>query len=183
MEEFETARNQGRAVELVDGEIVDKALPKPEHGAAQMALGGLLFPFGRRVAGPPGPGGWWLMSEVEVAYAKTSEVFRHDVLGFRRERVPQRPSGLPVRERPDWVCEILSPSTARVDIVTKQRSLHIHEVPYFWIVDPEHETLMVLRYAGEAYANILNAGVGDRVRAEPFDAIELDVAVLFGRDG
>lgn len=182
VEELAVLRDQGRAVELVDGEIVEKAMPLPEHGAAQTKLGALLDGFNRKGGGPRGPGGWWIMSEVEVLYAATGEAFRHDLLGFRRDRLPERPKGLPVRERPDWVCEILSPTTARIDLVKKQPTLHAHGVPHYWIVDPEHETLTVLRLAETAYLRILDAGVGDVVRAEPFEATELSVAELFGRD-
>lgn len=122
------------------------------------------------------------MTEVEVLYAETQEVFRHDALGFRRDRVPQRPEGMPVAERPDWVCEILSTSTARVDLVKKQRTLHQHGVPHYWLVDPENQTLMVLRHAEGGHLNVQSAGVGDVVRAEPFDSVEIDVAELFGAE-
>lgn len=120
------------------------------------------------------------MTEVEVLYGQTGEVFRHDVVGFRRERVPTLPDGIPVSERPDWVCEILSTKTARYDIVKKQRTLHQHGVPHYWLADPESQTLMVLRHAEGGYLAVLNAAVGDVIRAEPFDAIEIDVADLFG---
>lgn len=159
-----------------------KAVPKPEHGDAQVTLGALLYPFKRKAGGPRGPGGWWLMSEVELWYEHSAEAYRHDLVGFRRDRVPERPTGVPVRERADWVCEILSPSTARYDLVQKQRTMHAHGVPHYWIVNPEHQTLVVLRHGPDAYVNVLNAGVGDIVRAEPFDAIELDVGELFGHE-
>ncbi len=175
-------RERGLAVELIDGELVQKAMPKPAHGRAQVMLAGLLLPFIQKAGGPRDPGGWWIMSEVEVFYSKTDEAFRHDLVGFRRDRFSDCPSELPIRERADWVCEILSPSTARYDVVQKQRTLHAHGVPHYWLLNPEHETLAVLRHGPEAYANVLNAGVGDVVRAEPFEAIELDVARLFGRD-
>jgi Uma2 family endonuclease len=176
-------RDRGMSVELVDGEIVHKATPKPAHGDAQVTLGALLYPFKRHRGGPPGGGaGWWIMSEVEVAYAQTNEAFRHDLVGFRRDRLPARPTGTPVTDRADWVCEILSPSTARYDVVHKQRSLYLHGVPHYWLVNPEHETLAVLRRGPDAYVNVLNAGVGDVVRAEPFDAIELDISELFGHE-
>jgi Uma2 family endonuclease len=122
------------------------------------------------------------MSEVEVLYGATGEVFRHDVLGFRRERYAVRPTGVPVKERPDWVCEILSPSTARYDVVKKQRTLHTHGVPHYWILDPEREMLTVLRYAEAAYLRVLDAGAGEVVRAEPFEAIAIAIAELFGHD-
>lgn len=182
LEDLAALRDRGMAVELIDGEIVHKALPKPEHGDAQVTLSALLYPF-KRVGGPRGgPGGWWIMSEVELAYQKTDEAYRHDLVGFRQDRVSTRPTGVPVRERADWVCEILSPSTARYDVVQKQRTLHAHGVPHYWLINPEHETLVVLRYGPDAYVNVLNATVGDVVRAEPFDEMELDISELFGHE-
>jgi Uma2 family endonuclease len=172
-------REQGDAVELIDGEIGHKATPSPEHGSAQLNLGVELRAFRNR-AGVGGPGGWWLMLEVEVLYPQAGDVYRHDAVGFRSDRHPERPQGAPVAARTDWTCEILSPSTARYDLVKKQRTLHVHGVPHYWILDPEHRTLTVLRHAPEAYLRVLDAGFGDVVRAEPFHAVEISIADLFG---
>jgi len=178
MAELARLRDAGRAVEIVDGEIVEKAMPSPEHGSAQAALAFLLGPF-RGGGGPERPGGWWLMTEVEVLYELDRQVYRHDAVGFRRDRHPSRPAGLPVTARPDWACEVLSTSTARVDTVKKQRVLHRHQVPHYWLVDPERETLTVLRWGADGYTNVLNAEVGEVVRAEPFESIEIAIEELF----
>jgi Uma2 family endonuclease len=180
--DYERMRDEGHAVEWIGGEIVEKAMPSPEHGSAQGKVVELLGPFNRRSGGPRGPGGWWLMTEVEVRYAINGEVYRHDVLGFRRDVHPARPTGMPVVARPDWVCEILSSSNARRDIVTKQRTLHANAVPYYWLLDPEREVLTVLRWSQPAYHQLLTAEIGEVVRAEPFDAIEISITELFGRD-
>lgn len=180
LDDLARLRDQGHVVELIEGEIVYKAMPAPRHGGAQAKVVALLDGFNRRHGGPHGPGGWWLMTEVEVLYPKTREVFRHDAVGFRRDLHPQRPDDMPVKARPDWVCEILSPTTARYDTGPKQRTLHAHGVPHYWILDPEHATLTVMRHAEEHYLRVLDAGVGDRVHAEPFEAVDLDVAELFG---
>ena len=172
---------QGHKVELIDGELVYKTATAG-HGAAQFKIAAALDGFNRRSGGPRGPGGWWLMTEVEVLFAKTEEVFRPDAIGFRRELQPERPREWPVRARPDWVAEVLSPSTARYDVVKKQRTLHLHGVPHYWILDPTHETLTVLRHTPEAYLQVLTAGIEDTVRAEPFDAVEVSVSDLFGHD-
>jgi Uma2 family endonuclease len=175
-----TARSEGVPAEIIDGELVEKAAPSPEHGSAQFALSGLLFsPFGSRQA-PDGPGGWWLMCDVEVEYS-THEVYRHDLVGFRRDRCPERPSGRPVETRPDWVCEILSPSNASNDTVRKLRTLHRSGVPHYWLVDPERLTLTVLRWTPDGYLEALAATADETVRAEPFEAIELALADVFGR--
>lgn len=167
--------------EVIDGELVRKATPTGEHGGTQAALIGSLFdPFNRR-AGGRRPGGWWFLTEVEIEL-EPNEVYRPDILGFRRERVAERPTGTPLRMRPDWVCEVLSPTHVRNDTVKKMRVYHRCEIPHYWIVDPREETLTVYRWTREGYLTVLLAERRERVQAEPFDAIELSVGVLFGDD-
>ncbi|WP_437815867.1 Uma2 family endonuclease [Sorangium sp. So ce1078] len=83
---------------------------------------------------------------------------------------------------PDWVCEVLSPSNTRNDLVKKLRTYHRCQVPNYWVVDPMNEVLTVHRCMEGGYLNVLTAERGERVRAEPFDAIEWSVGVLFGDD-
>jgi Uma2 family endonuclease len=182
VEEVVELLERGEGVELIDGELVQRTMARPAHGGAQTKVGEVLGPFNRQPGGPRGPGGWWIFTEVEVLYRKTEEVFRHDLVGFRRDRHAARPSDFPVGAVPDWVCEILSTSTARYDLVKKNRTLHTHGVAHYWIVDPEHETLAVHRHHADGYLAVTTGGVGDVVRAEPFDAIEIDVGELFGRE-
>jgi len=164
--------------EIVGGEVVHKAAPAFEHGDAQGAVCALLKPPFQQGRG--GPGGWWIASEVEVEF-ETHEIYLPDVSGWRRERVPERPTGRPVRVRPDWVCEVLSPSTAARDIGPKLRTYHRCGVPHYWIVDTEHETLTVYRWGAEGYVVVLSAGGEESVRAEPFEAITIHIPELFGR--
>jgi Uma2 family endonuclease len=166
--------------ELIAGEIVPKASPSAEHGTAQRKLGEFVGPFDRR-PGSRWPGGWWLMTEVEVEF-DTSETYRPDVVGWRRDRVAERPRGNPVRLRPDWIAEILSPTNSGTDRVTKLNAYHRFEVPHYWILDPDEQTLSAFRWTETGYLLVRAAGAGDRVRAEPFDAIELDVAEIFGAE-
>ncbi len=173
---------RGEAVELIDGEIVHRDMARPEHGTAQAKVVAVLDAFNRRPGGPRGPGGWWIMTEVDVLYRRTEEVYRHDALGFRRDRHPHRPTGVPVDAVPDWVCEVLSASTARFDLVKKQRTLHVHGVGHYWIIDPEHELLTAYRHHADGYVVAVTGGVGDVVRAEPFDGIEIEVGELFGKE-
>jgi Uma2 family endonuclease len=167
--------------EVIGGELVQKATPTGEHGATQAALAGILFgPFSRRPGGRH-PGGWWFETEVELEF-ETHEIYRSDVVGWRRERAAERPAGTPIRLRPDWICEILSASNARDDQVTKFETYRRCGVPHYWIADPTLATLRVFRWTSEGYLVALNAQAGQRVRAEPFDAIEIEVGVLFGED-
>jgi Uma2 family endonuclease len=167
--------------EIIAGELVQKATPSGEHGGAQAALAGTLFgPFNRHGGGRH-PGGWWFGTEVEIEL-EPHEIYRPDVVGWRRERVAARPTGTPVRIRPDWVCEVLSPSNARDDQVTKFDTYCRAQIPHYWIVDPALETLRVHRWTKDGYLVVTNAQRGQRVRAEPFEAVELQVGVLFGDD-
>ncbi|CAN5524407.1 hypothetical protein BH09MYX1_BH09MYX1_43020 [soil metagenome] len=171
------AAAEGDRLEVVAGVLVEKAAPSFEHGDVQGAIQELLRPPFLRGRG--GPGGWWFASEVEVEFG-VNDVFLPDVAGWRRERVSERPQGRPVRHRPDWVCEIVSPSTASRDHVTKQRAYHRAAVPHYWIVDPIARTLLVHRWHAEGYLVVLTATAPDTVRAEPFDAIAIELETLFG---
>lgn len=181
-DEFGRARDTGKVVELVRGEIVEKPAPSAGHGLAQSALGARLQAYNRHPRSSGQPGGWWILTEAEVAYPGTNEVFRHDLCGFLRSLHLERPSGTPVRQRPEWVCEVVSSATARVDLVTKQRTLHAHGVEHYWIVDPDAQTLSVFRHEEEGYLLTLASTTGETVSAEPFDELALAVGKLFGRD-
>jgi Uma2 family endonuclease len=163
--------------EVVAGEVVEKATPSFAHGSAQSGLSGALSGFRGPAGGPPGPGGWWIATEVEVEY-ETHEVYRHDLVGWRRDRVTERPTARPVRARPDWVCEILSPSNAANDTVKKLRVLHRHGVPHYWLLDPDAGSLRVMRWTGDGYLEVLSATAEETVRAEPFDAIALSLSSI-----
>jgi len=165
--------------EIIGGEIVEKAAPTMEHGSAQAALGSYLHRRFNRKPGGRWPGGWWIGTEVDVEYAP-HEMYRHDVVGWRRARVPARPTGRPIRAHPDWVCEILSPSNEKRDLVDKMRTLHREGVAHYWILNPEEKILAVHRHHADGYLVALTASSGDTVHAEPFDDVELRVGVLFG---
>lgn len=169
-------------MEVVAGALIEKAAPSGEHGDAQFGLSQLLRgAFHRRGGGGKAPGGWWILGEVDVELEE-HEVFRPDLVGWRRERVAERPVGRPIRIRPDWVCEILSPSNAKNDLVTKFQVLQRCAVRHYWIVDPEREVLTVHRWTESGYLVALQATRGQSVCAEPFDAIEIRVGALFGEE-
>jgi Uma2 family endonuclease len=173
------ARGDTDRLEIVDGDIVQKAMQSPGHGGAALELSAAIKPFNRRPGGKGGPGGWWLFAEIHVAYPN-GEIYCHDAAGWRRDRVPTRPSEWPVRIRPDWVGEIVSPKHEKNDLVTKPRTLHAAEVPHYWLLDPEKKVLLVHRWSRDGYTVVQRATSGETVRAEPFDAIELRVGELFG---
>lgn len=169
-------------MELVDGELSPKAAPDFDHGDAQSATAAVLRPaFARRRGGDGQPGGWWIASEVDIELGP-HDGYRPDLAGWRRERVPERPTERPVRVVPDWVCEILSPSNERRDTLDKFRGYHRAGVPHYWILDPRTRTLTVHRWTREGYLVVLRAGAEEQVRAEPFDAVEIRVGALLGEE-
>ncbi len=181
IEDFWAIPDTDRFHEFIGGELIEKAAPSGEHGDAQ---GGIVVavraPF-QRGPGRGGPGGWWILTEVEVRLP-TGEIVRPDVVGWRRERCPDRPTGSPVTLLPDWVCEVVSPSNANHDTVKKLRLYHQVAIPHYWLIDPRDATLTVMRWISDGYLTVLPAERGEVVRAEPFEAVELVVGTLFGDD-
>jgi len=179
--DFLAIPEERRFHELIDGELLEKAMPSPKHGGAQASLAAVLFPKYNRRPGGRWPGGWWFATEVEIQFTE-HELYRPDVGGWRRERLPELPNETPIVVLPDWVCEVLSPSNTRPDLVKKFRTYHGSGVAHYWIVDPLSEILTVHRWSPEGYVTVLTAERGERVRAEPFDAMEWPLGVLFGDD-
>lgn len=159
--------------EVIAGNLVQKLLPSPRHGFRQgeflMEVGG---PYQR---GRGGPGGWWFGSEITCGLTAT-DTFLPDIAGWRRDNLPAPPEGPVCRVRPDWVCEILSPSDPGRDLRDKLAGYHRGGVPHYWIVDPERDLLTVHRWAEEAYLVVHVCELGPEVRAEPFDAVPLDLS-------
>jgi Uma2 family endonuclease len=166
--------------ELIDGELVEKASPTGEHGDAQAGVVVAVRPAFQRPPGRGGPGGWWISTEVEVL--RDAEIVRPDVVGWRRERSPERPTGTPIKLRPDWICEVVSDRNAANDTVKKLRLYHRAAVPHYWLADPRDATLTVMRWSEAGYVTLLSAERGEVIRAEPFAAVEIAVGTLFGDD-
>ncbi len=168
------------SAEVVGGALVPLPMPSFEHAEVVATLTELLAPFRTARAGMPG--GWWMASSVDVEL-DVHEVYCPDLVGWRWERSPGRPKGSPVRLRPDWLCEVISPATARRDRVDKLRALHRVGVPHYWLVDPAERTLTALRWGLEGYVLVAAAAGEERVRAEPFSTRSLRLAEVFGGGG
>jgi Uma2 family endonuclease len=181
LEDFWAIPEHERFHELIGGELVPKAAPSGEHGSAQA---GIVIAIGapfQRSAGHGRPGDQWIATEVEVLL-ETDEIVRPDIVGWRRERCPDRPTETPIKLRPDWICEIISPKHVTDDTVKKLRLYHRVGIPHYWLADPRDATLTVMRWSSDGYITVMSAERGEVVRAEPFEAIELAVGTLFGDD-
>jgi Uma2 family endonuclease len=163
--------------EVVGGEIVRKAMPVIRHSIIQARIVVALAGFHGQGSGGQSPGGWWIGTEPTIELA-THEVYQPDVAGWRLERVPELDE-YPIRLVPDWVCEILSPSTADRDLGHKLRGYHRAHVGHYWIVEPVAQILTVYRWQEAGYTTALTARAGELVRAEPFDALEIALAAIF----
>jgi len=167
--------------ELIDGAIypTKEEAASGEHGGAQFAIAGWTSPFGRR-QGRSSPGGWWFATEVDIFF-DAKNTLRPDVVGWRRDRVPERPTGIPIRIRPDWVCEILSTNRGH-DLIKKKRVYHRYEVTHYWIVDPAAQSLSVNRWSPDGYIEVLTGVFDEIIHPEPFEVLPLQVKILFGED-
>lgn len=161
--------------EIIDGELYTSPRPAPRHANAASGIGGDLWgPFHRKPGDPNGPGGWWILDAPELHLGE--DILVPDVAGWRRERLPTLPDKAFFSLAPDWVCEVPSPGTTRMDRIFKRRIYAREGVDYLWMVDPIARTREVSRRAGEVWQDAgLYAGE-ETIRAIPFDAIELDLS-------
>jgi Uma2 family endonuclease len=163
--------------ELVDGELYVSPRPASRHAMATTMLGGeLVGPFSR---GKGGPGGWLILDEPELHLG--SNVLVPDMAAWRRERMPELPDTVGLTLAPDWVCEVLSPSTTVLDRGRKMRVYAREGVRHAWLVDPVAQMLEVYRQEGGRWVQ-LDTHVGAvSVRAEPFEALALELGALWTR--
>jgi Uma2 family endonuclease len=161
--------------EIIDGELYVQPRPAVPHANASSNLGGMLFgPFRM---GNGGPGGWIILDEPELHFR--DHVLVPDIAGWRRERMPEPPNTPFITLAPDWICETLSPSTAIKDRTKKLPLYGKKGVGHIWLVDPILKTLEVFRLESNRWMLLGTFAGDDKVRAEPFDAIEIDLSVLW----
>jgi Uma2 family endonuclease len=160
--------------EIIDGELYTSPRPASPHARAGSAIGSDLFgAFDRPPGDPAGLGGWWIFDEPELHLG--SDVIVPDLAGWRREHMPNIPKAPYLTQAPDWVCEIVSPSTEALDRGHKMRIYAREHMAHLWIVDPLAETVEVYRLETGRWVVVSTYAGNDRVRAEPFDAIEVDL--------
>lgn len=165
------------AGEIIAGQLRVSRRPAILHAVASSQLGAsLVGPFD---LGERGPGGWFLLDEPELRLG--GDVLVPDWAGWRRERMPVLPrTGMAFKLAPDWACAVLSRSTADLDRSARLAVYAREGVSHVWLVNPEARTLEVLRLEGSRYSALGLYGGTARVRAAPFEALELELAVLWG---
>ena len=164
--------------EILDGDLYGtRRLPPRDSHLASMLFGELYNAFDRDRGGP---GGWFLLRMIELHFG--SDVLVPDLLGWKRERLPTIPDVPWMSLAPDWVCEVASPSTEQIDRVKKLRIYARAGVAHAWLLNRTTKTLEVLRLIESSWTLVGAYGGDESVRAEPFDAMELDLRVLWGEE-
>lgn len=163
--------------EIIDGELFVQPRPRFRHGRSSLFLGhhiGGAFDFD-----DGGPGGWWILVEPGIELPRAPEV-SPDVAGWRRARMAEPPpEGQPIRVVPDWVCEVLSPSNRRWDLLRKFPFYARMGVPWLWVVDPPARTIEVRELRDGAWSVRTTLGDEERVRVPPFEEIEIPLARMW----
>lgn len=160
--------------EIIDGELVVSPRPAAPHAVAGSAAGGVLnFQFGGRSGGGGGSGGWWILFEPELHLG--GHVLVPDIAGWRRERLPSPGQGVAFTVAPDWVCEVVSPSSARHDRVRKMPLYASFGVPFLWLIDPLVRVLEAYRLDGGRWVVEGSWGGAETVRVPPFDEVALEL--------
>ena len=167
--------------EILNGDLYASPRPAVPHAHCTTRLAYKIGPAYELGTGSPDrPGGWLLLFEPELHLG--SQVLVPDLAGWRRTRLPAAPKSPYLTLVPDWLCEVVSPSTARLDRVTKLDIYARVGVPCLWLLDPLERMLEVFRLEQDRWVRTTAHGDDEVVRAEPFDAIELDLLTLWGEE-
>jgi Uma2 family endonuclease len=164
--------------EIIDGELHAQPRPSWRHGVTEGALNirlGGPFQFGDG----GGPGGWWIVPEPELHFIRDALILVPDLAGWRRERMSVIPEDHRIEVVPDWVCEILSPFTAKKDRAKKLPLYARYGVAYAWLVDPLERTLEAFKLEQGRWILLATLTDDEPVSIEPFDAITFSLADLW----
>ena len=164
-----------RVAEIIDGVLYTQPRPASPHALATSSLGSDLtaaFQFGRG-----GPGGWWIIDEPELHLDE--DILVPDLAGWRRERMPDYPDVAYFTLAPDWVCEVLSASTRKIDLHGKRPIYAREGVAHLWLIDPVDRTLEAFELRNGKWVLIATATDDDSVQVRPFEAITFSLADLW----
>jgi len=172
------AAPEHKVAEILDGELIVSPRPTTLHAQVSFRLGlAIGTSFDGESGDPMRPGGWIILPEQELHLG--ADVVVPDLAGWRRERMPRLVVAPWLELAPDWLCETLSPSTARIDRTRKLAIYARGGVRHVWLVDPAARTLEVLALEGGRWM-IAETHAGDEiVRAAPFAAVEIELARLW----
>ena len=164
-----------RVAEVIDGALYTHPRPAAPHARASSSLG-------VKIGGPfdydaGGPGGWWIIDEPELHLGE--DIVVPDLAGWRRERMPDYPDTAYFTQAPDWVCEVLSASTRKVDLHEKRPVYAREGVSWLWLVDPIDRTLEAFELLDGQWLLIASAKDDEPVNIRPFDAVTFSLGDLW----
>jgi len=163
--------------EILDGQLYAQPRPAWPHAVTASGLGyELIGPFQR---GRGGPGGWWIIDEPELHFIRDAEVDVPDLAGWRRERMSKHPPVHRIEVVPDWVCEVLSPSTEGKDRKVKMPIYAEFGVPYAWLLDPIAHTLEAYALDAGTWREVGRFAGAALVSVAPFDAVTINLGDLW----
>lgn len=165
--------------EIIEGELYAFPRPHYRHGNTLSVLGSELIPpyrFGRG----GGPGGWVIIIEPEIMLGENLLV--PDITGWKQERLSTKPEENWISVVPDWIGEVLSPSTFLHDRTRKMDIYAHHGIPYLWFIDPIAKILETYKLQNGKWLVMKNYAANDKVRVEPFQEIEIDLSHLWWAD-
>ncbi|HEX8819928.1 MAG TPA: Uma2 family endonuclease [Archangium sp.] len=163
--------------EILDEELVASPRPAPGQARAAFMLG---VELGERLDPRRGGSGrWCFLRAPELRLGR--DVLVPDLAGWRRDRLvePLTPDEPFLTLAPDWVCEVLAPSTAALDRTRKLPAYARAGVSHVWLVDPSAHTLEVFQRVKRGWL-LVDSHEGDTVvRAEPFASLALELSSLW----
>jgi Uma2 family endonuclease len=172
------AAPEGVIAEIIDGELVVQPKPRPRHNAvATMLIADLMRLFRR---GPDGPSGWFFLFETEVKFA--DDLLVPDIAGWRLENLSELPETNWISVRPDFVCEVLSPSTEKRDRTAKSNIYAEAGVPHYWLIDPRRQTLEAFELVNGGWRPTGKWRSDEVVHAAPFEEVPISLADLWPFD-
>ena len=164
--------------EILNGQLYAHPRPSGKHILVASNIGAEFHgPYQR---GKDGPGGWWILQEPEVHFTLDTEVAVPDIAGWRKERMPEIPDSHKFTTAPDWICEVLSPSTESIDRQIKMPLYARFGVKYLWLVHPKKRTLEAYQLTNGNWEEQGKFLSNDTVCIEPFDSIKISVSDLLG---
>jgi Uma2 family endonuclease len=145
--------------------------PASPHAFAAAEMAADLLPIFHGREARFGPGGWWILSEPELHFA--DDVLVPDIAAWRCARMPTVPNAPAFTLPPDWLCEIISPSSVRHDRIAKMRCYAREGVAWVWLVDPLARTLETFRLEGDRWTVVASHAGEEVTQVEPFAGPEI----------
>ncbi len=168
---------ENMVAEIIYGKLNIHPHPAFQYTRARSVLGS-------KIGGPfdyddEGPRGWAILNKPEVHI--DGNIVVPDLTGWRRERMPVMPEVPYFTLAPDWICEVLSPSTMRHDRVEKRQIYADAKVTYLWHIDPDAKTLEAYELSGDSWLLTHVRSEDNTCDVPPFEAAPFNLGVLWSR--